>query len=102
MQIMPETWSDMTKNDVINYPFDSAFNPEKNVEIGTKYYYWVENWLSTRVPDWNSKERIDQYKLMAAAYNGGIGKLKNVSWDINLMPYETRDYVRKIKEYLSI
>lgn len=34
--------------------------------------------------------------LILAAYNGGITRLRNNTYDINKMPKETRNYVRKV------
>ena len=34
--------------------------------------------------------------LILSAYNGGVTRLKSVNYDINKMPKETRDYVKKI------
>lgn len=41
---------------------------------------------------------IEDYEtaLILAAYNGGISRLKKVNYDINKMPKETRDYIRKV------
>jgi len=46
--------------------------------------YSIENW-----EEW-------ELCLILAAYNGGIGRLKKCDYDINKMPKETRDYVRKV------
>ena len=96
MQIMPGTWADMT-----SYPFDSAVNPEKNVEAGIRYYQWIENYLSSRVPNWSSLTRLEEYRLMAAAYNGGIGRLEDNAWDISRMPLETRNYVTQMENNIN-
>ena len=93
MQIMPDTWADMT-----SYPFDFAFDPEKNIEVGISYFQWIENYLLTRYINWNNLDRIRQYELMGAAYNGGIGRLEDNGWNINRMPLETRVYVERIGE----
>lgn len=37
-----------------------------------------------------------QIMLMLSAYNGGITRLRKNNYDINKMPRETRDYVKKI------
>ncbi|KAJ52897.1 soluble lytic murein transglycosylase-like protein [Clostridium tetanomorphum] len=83
MQLMPETASYLgVKN---------PYNIEDNVNGGTKYL----------------KGLLDMYgnckELALAAYNAGPGTLqrrgvKNVS-DINKLPYETRDYVKKVMKY---
>ena len=98
MQIMPDTWADMT-----SYPFDFAFDPEKNIEVGISYFQWIEDYLLTRYLNWNNLDRIKQYELMSAAYNGGIGRLEDNSWNINRMPLETRVYVERMgEEYTAL
>ena len=62
MQIMPNTWTDMT-----TYSFDSAFDPEKNIEVGINYFEWIEDYLLTRDPNWNSLNRIN-HRLLCILY----------------------------------
>ncbi|GAI81081.1 unnamed protein product, partial [marine sediment metagenome] len=45
------------------------------------------------------EEFKDKYPIIAAAYNGGIGRLKENNWDISKMPEQTRLYVKKIEKF---
>ena len=80
MQLMPSTAKEMG----VNNPFDM----EENINGGTKYLKGLLDMYG------NSKE------LALAAYNAGPGTLqnrgvKNTS-DIGKLPYETKNYVKKV------
>ncbi|WP_027626734.1 lytic transglycosylase domain-containing protein [Clostridium lundense] len=83
MQLMPETASEMG----VTNPYDI----EQNINGGTKYLRGLLDMYG------NSKE------LALAAYNAGPGTLQNRGVknksDIERLPYETRDYVRKVMKY---
>lgn len=73
---------------------DDLFFPHKNKYIG--------GWYLHRLKDHYLKDRYTTERLLAA-YNGGITRLKKVNYDINKMPKETRNYVRKVMRiYLSV
>lgn len=90
MQIMPATWADMTK---LIYgestSFDMAFDAKENVKVGTRYLYWIRNTLRK----WHT---IPTRRHVLAAYNGGIGRLREMSFKVAAMPPETRAYVKKV------
>lgn len=83
MQLMPGTARELGVSD--------AYNVEQNVDGGTKYL----------------KGLLDMYgstkELALAAYNAGPGTLQNRgvsgTGDISKLPYETRDYVKKVMKY---
>ncbi|WP_125152883.1 lytic transglycosylase domain-containing protein [Clostridium rectalis] len=83
MQLMPETASDLG----INNPY----NIEENIDGGAKHLRGYLNMYG------NCKE------LALAAYNAGPGTLQNRGVKnveaINRLPYETRDYVKKVMKY---
>jgi len=84
MQIMEPTWKDMTDR-----PWEEAFNPTTNRDVGTKYLHWIEKYIQ-------KNGGIPTRNLIAAAYNGGVGRLKKFGWDISKMPTETRQYIHKV------
>ena len=43
MQIMQGTWSDMTKYIGVQWPYQEAFEPDKNIEIGCAYFAWLRD-----------------------------------------------------------
>jgi hypothetical protein len=69
--------------------FDRAIN----VKIGTWYLTRIYNHYLQNINDNLPEEKL---KLTLAAYNGGIGRLKKCTYDINCMPKETQNYVRKV------
>jgi soluble lytic murein transglycosylase-like protein len=82
MQLMPKTAESLGVN-----PFD----PVENIEGGVKYLKGLIN-------------RFNGNKYLAlAAYNGGIGRMQKRGVDtveeINKMPDETVNYVKKVMEY---
>ena len=92
MQIMNNTAKEIVEDDSSYEIGSTLFNPEKNIEIGIKYFKYL----------------YDQYgsvELALAAYNGGIGNvdnwinsgtLKSDGSDIENIPFnETNMYVRK-------
>jgi len=83
MQLMPGTAEELGVT--------NAYDIQQNVDGGTKYLKNLLNMYG------NSKE------MALAAYNAGMGTLKKkgvTSTDgINRLPYETRDYVKKVMQY---
>lgn len=83
MQLMPGTAEYLG----VNNPYD----PEENINGGTKYL----------------RELLDMYgsrkEMALAAYNAGPGTLQNRGVkdpsQIERLPYETRDYVKKVMKY---
>ena len=102
MQLMDETAKDVATNAIIEYTSnDSLFEPEKNIQLGIKYYAQLKSIYNSDV-------------LSLTAYNAGIGNVKK--WidegiidvkkeeeNIDKIPFEeTKNYVRKIlKDYNS-
>ncbi len=91
MQLMPQTWAEVTKKIYGKpLPFDKAEDPEINRKAGTYYLKWLQSNLRRMM---NKEPTIEQ---ILAAYNGGIGRLKQKGWDVSKMPPESRDYAAKI------
>ena len=102
MQLMDETAKDVATNAIIEYTSnESLFEPEKNIQLGIKYYAQLKSIYNSDV-------------LSLTAYNAGIGNVKK--WidegiidakkeeeNIDKIPFEeTKSYVRKIlKDYNS-
>jgi len=61
------------------------FNSKVNIFIGT--------WYLLRLQDHYKCPTIEH---LLASYNGGITRLRRNDWDIEKMPRETRDYVKKV------
>jgi len=97
MQLMPDTWN--TIGEESNF-YTEAFNPHKNLEKGIKYLEKLNNHYCKRNhPQWDELSTKDKQLIIAAAYNGGIGRLMENNWDISKMPPETQSYVKKIEKF---
>lgn len=102
------------------YSYEDLFVPEVNKEIATWYLrrlrdHYLKNvkhdiaskglgqkWLYKNIykkGEENTTLVLCEDALMSlvlAAYNGGITRLRKNGYDINKMPRETREYVRKV------
>jgi len=98
MQIMPDTWREETRRLYgSELDFDRAFDPQTNRQVGTNYLRVVERYLSARIGGWDTMSVEERQDLIAAAYNGGMGRLVRNSGDISRMPSETRGYVDRLR-----
>lgn len=84
MQILPDTANVLAKEmGIQNLQRDDLFLPEINVRFGTYYF----------------RQLLDRYggdvDLALAAYNAGFGTVDKVNRDIDSLPKETRDFIRK-------
>ncbi len=100
MQLMDDTAKDVAENAIIEYTNnDSLFEPEKNIQLGIKYYAQLKSIYKSDI-------------ISLAAYNAGIGNVKkwidegiidlnNEEASIDNIPFEeTKNYVKKIlKDY---
>lgn len=91
MQVMPETFKEVSRND-----FEYAFNPYVNVSAGTAYLSRLWGYCARNCSRWNKMNNTQRLSLVAAAYNGGQGRLNKKGWRIERMPKETRDYVKRV------
>lgn len=89
-QIMEGTWYDMTKQS-----YDLAYDARLNEQVAVDYFEWIEKTLRT----WRHGEE-PTLEMILAAWNGGIGRLKRNQYNVNAMPSETREFVRKVKAKL--
>lgn len=79
-QFLPSTWADVSKKTNLA----DKNNVEHQIANGAFY-------LGSLLKRYNG-----DYRLALAAYNGGMGALDRMGRDISKMPYETREYVRRI------
>lgn len=93
-QIVKDTWSSV---DDSNYE-KNVFNLEKNIEVTMKYLLSLDNEFGDLYFHWDKLPDNKKIELIAAAYNGGIGRLREVGWNIEKMSQETRDYFPKIEQ----
>lgn len=101
MQLMEATWKEETKKLYgKTSPFSEAYNPKINREVGESYCRTISDFCSKYHPDWQNLSDREKQSLITAAYNGGIGRLRQKNFDIREMPYETRNHVRKVMRHI--
>lgn len=62
MQVMEPTWNDMTKKIKKNWPYEDAFVPEKNIEIGCAYLRWLDKLYEKKLRELQAKpEKIQSW-----------------------------------------
>ena len=87
MQITPVVLKEYNRVNGRDIKGVDLFDPNINVMIG----YWYLDRIKNRY----LKEKFTIERLLAC-YNGGYDKLKSVGFNVNKMPKETRDYIRKV------
>ncbi len=97
-QLMEEAWYSVEDS---NYE-QNVFNLDKNIETTIKYLVWIDNKAREWHSDWDRVSDEEKVRLIAAAYNGGIGRLEELNWDIKKMPEETRQYIPKLEQLSKI
>ena len=92
MQIMPSTWAYMTEKifgEIL--PFDEAFDPALNIEVGSVYINELQDYLLDRQASWQSDFR----SLILACYNYGPSSVSKAKFNVAAMPSSVRGYVRR-------
>jgi soluble lytic murein transglycosylase-like protein len=94
MQLSSMAWRDVEPN----YNFEEHWSdPAKNIEVGVKYLRWLDTYCGSNYPNWNESSTEDRKKIIAAAYNYGIGGLEKEGWNIANTCNETTNYVDSLK-----
>ncbi len=100
MQVMPKTWPHYSQKSFKYFSKD----PSENISVGVKYLLKVEKMFSNDknfqkyIGNWEDIPLEVQEEYLAAAYNGGYGRLTDRRFNIKRMPKETVEYVEKFKE----
>lgn len=96
-QFMKSTWDYYNPD----YPFEEySYHPEKSTETGIKYLKDLERTLREKNPKWDSLSVDEKREQILAAYNWGPGNLERNDFNLNLAPRETKNYIKKFKNYL--
>lgn len=87
MQILPDTANVLAKEMGIEHLWrDDLFVPTINIKFGSYYF----------------RQLLDKYNgdvnLALAAYNAGFGTVDKANRDLNNLPKETKDFIRKTNE----
>jgi hypothetical protein len=96
-QIMELSWYDVMKED-----FSQANDTYLNGVASLKHINNVDIYLRQNYPGFDKLPNDEKIDFLNAAYNGGQGTLKNVGWDIEKMPDETRKYVKLMRNRTNI
>ncbi|MCP4649130.1 MAG: lytic transglycosylase domain-containing protein [PVC group bacterium] len=95
MQITRPTWNWICREFLdVNWDFDVyAFDPEKNIIVGTRFLKWIEKYLES------NREKLNDSKgdLILACYNAGPGAVRTHGFRVPPFP-ETISYVNKINK----
>lgn len=92
-QIMEPSW-----NEVMDVHFDKAYDPLFNGIASNRHIKKVDIFLRQNYPGFDYLPTGHKRDLLNAAYNGGQGRLMRAGWDIDSMPKETRDYVKRMRD----
>lgn len=96
MQLMPEISKDLKIKDI--------WDPEENINGGSKYLKILCNKYGVKNIEDDNNNILDVEILAVIAYNWGEGNLdkhleKYEMVIISKLPYETREYIKKLKKY---
>lgn len=92
-QIMESSW-----NEVMDVHFDKAYDPLFNGIASNKHIKKIDIFLRQNYPGFDYLPVGHKRDLLNAAYNGGQGRLMRAGWNIDAMPKETRDYVKRMND----
>lgn len=93
MQVTRSTWNWICRDFLdVDWDFDEyAFDPEKNVRVGTRFLKWIESYLFRHENELNDSPE----NLVYACYNAGPGAVRNHGFSVP--PFsETVNYINKI------
>ncbi|HEY8241554.1 MAG TPA: lytic transglycosylase domain-containing protein [Kiritimatiellia bacterium] len=92
MQLRSRTWTHMTRELFgKKVPFDRAFEPELNRQVGRAYLAWLHKYLLKNKGKWKADERT----LLLACYNAGPETVRRAGFAVKQLPASTRDYVKR-------
>jgi soluble lytic murein transglycosylase len=97
MQMTPIAWKDVRGSvpELAGYDYDANWaNPDVNRRFGSEYLKIVQRYLPA--------EYRESLPHVLAGYNAGVGTLKKIGYDLNRAPKETKDYIKKITDALTI
>ncbi len=97
-QLMKAAWYDVEQSD---YEKNVSIL-DKNIEVTIKYLSFLNDKLGESHPQWSSLDDKEKVRLIAAAYNGGFGNLRNSGWDVQKMKKETKEYMPKIERMAKV
>jgi hypothetical protein len=92
MQIRESTWEEVTSRHYGKpIPFDRAFEPELNRQVGRLYLGDLQAFLYRNQPRWKS----DLRSLLLASYNAGPDRVRKAGFDVEKLPAVVRSYAER-------
>ncbi len=92
-QVMEDSWYMVEK---ANY-YANAFNPKKNIEVGIKIFLNVEEECNVSYPNWKNLSKEEKSRILLVGYNWGLGNFRANKWNLNKLPEETEEYIKKVQ-----
>ncbi len=99
MQLTKPTW-DWICQSYLNVEWDFneyAFEPGKNIRVGTRFLKWICDYLDGHKDELNDSKE----DLILACYNAGPGAVRNCGYRVPLFE-ETQQYVKKINKSFKL
>jgi len=94
MQIQESTWYEVTRNLFEEeIPFDSAFDPALNRQVGAAYLDFLYEFLSDRRNAWDGRTI---HTMLAACYNAGPTCVARADFELERLPAVTQSYVERV------
>lgn len=91
-QFLRATWDDHAEG----VPWSRATDEAAARVVAGRYVTWIDRTLTR----WQGRPATVEQVL--AAYNGGVGRLRAVGFDVDRMPAESREYVRRVKAAMTV
>ena len=98
MQLTSDAWKQVEPEQ--SY-VKNVYTPERNIQAGIDYFIWLNNYCSSQHEHWAFLPDDERRNILSASYNGGVGRLVGLDWDISQMPQSTQDYVLKIDKQMN-
>lgn len=92
MQIREGTWKQVTTEHMgTAIPFDRAFEPELNKEVGRYYLGDLQRFLYANREHWQS----DLRSLLLACYNAGPDRVRRSGFNLRKLPASVQSYAQR-------
>lgn len=92
MQIMERTWAEVTTRHFGEpIPFDQAFDPDLNRQVGRQYLGDLQVYLYDNQKHWRS----DLRSLLLASYNAGPQRVQQAGFDLRRLPKSVQSYATR-------
>ncbi len=92
-QLQKATYEEFEKK----VPYEKgALNPEINARVALQHFYNLERINKKENPYWENATKEEKTKYLLAGHNWGTGWMKEVDWDLNRIPKETKNFIKNV------